>query len=58
MSLGIAPGLYDPDARTHPHVEADDPAGEAETVLEAGRVARWTGGRDASKCNIMTNVVM
>ena len=35
-------GPYDPDERTHLHVEADEPAGEAETVPETGRVARWT----------------
>ena len=33
---------YVRDARTHPHVEVDDPAGETETVLEIGRGARWT----------------
>ena len=35
-------GPYEPDARTYPHVEANDPTGEAETVLETGRVAHWT----------------
>ena len=32
--------------RTHLHVEVDDPVGETETVIEIGRVARWTRTRE------------